>query len=92
MDGTVEIDFHLANAQRCIVLSAAGLDITSIRLSTQQQMPGMAAPHASLGGLSRLYGSLSLQHLLAGITKVLKVCGLMDLPSQSSSVRLMACA
>ena len=35
VDGTVEIDFHMANAQRCIVLSAAGLTISSISLSAQ---------------------------------------------------------
>ncbi|KAK9845543.1 hypothetical protein WJX84_010042, partial [Apatococcus fuscideae] len=35
VDGTVEIDFHIANAQRCIVLSAAGLNISSVYVSNQ---------------------------------------------------------
>ncbi|KAK9863355.1 hypothetical protein WJX84_004350, partial [Apatococcus fuscideae] len=56
VDGTVKIDFHLANAQRCIVLSAAGLDITSIRLSTQQQMPASVVYNEDLGQATIKFG------------------------------------
>ena len=43
MDGTVEIDFYLANAQRCIVLGSAGLDISSVTL-TSQDLSGKHPP------------------------------------------------
>ncbi len=36
VDGTVEVDFHMANAQRCIVLGALGMNITSAYLPSQQ--------------------------------------------------------